>query len=47
MAYTGMNELSKFLKVLKVSPTSHINVVYRIDCKDCDASYVRQAERSK
>ena len=42
MAYKGINKLNKFIKIQKdVLPQSfQSNVVYKIDCKDCDASYV-------
>jgi len=47
MIYRGINKLNRFIKVQKdvLPPSSQSNVVYKIDCKDCDASYVGQTSR--
>jgi len=47
IAYTGLNKLNKFIRAQKdkLPLDSHSNVVYRIDCKDCEASYVGQIGR--
>jgi hypothetical protein len=47
MAYTGLNKLSKFIRAQKdkLPPDSHSNVIYKINCKDCEASYVGQTGR--
>ncbi|KYQ52890.1 hypothetical protein ALC60_07968, partial [Trachymyrmex zeteki] len=44
MAYRGINKLNKFIKAQKdrLLQSSQSNLVYRIDCKDCDAPYVGQ-----
>jgi len=47
LAYHNLNKLSKFIKVHK-DPLSNLqkkNVVYKICCNDCDASYVAQTEK--
>jgi len=46
--YSCYNKLSKFIKVHKdvLPPSSRTNVVYRIDCLDCEASYVGQTKRT-
>ena len=46
-SYTGMNKLRSFIKVHKdkLPLMSHQNVVYKISCNDCDASYVGQTKR--
>ncbi|KYN15935.1 hypothetical protein ALC57_11828 [Trachymyrmex cornetzi] len=47
MAYRGIHKLSSFIKVQKDSlqKTSQTDVVYRINCKECDASYVGQTSK--
>jgi len=47
LAYHSLNKLNKFIKVQK-DPLSNLqkkNVVYKICCNDCDASYVGQTGR--
>jgi len=47
LAYRSLNKLDKFIKVQK-DPLSNLqkkNVVYKIYCNDCDASYVGQMGR--
>lgn len=47
MAYTGLSKLAKFIKVLKdpLQKISRTNVVYKINCNNCEASYVGQTGR--
>ncbi|KYN09399.1 hypothetical protein ALC57_18504 [Trachymyrmex cornetzi] len=47
MAYKGINNLKGFIKSHKDfrSKLSHTDVVYKIECQDCDASYVGQTGR--
>jgi len=47
LSYFSLNKLNKFIKVHKdrVPTNCKTNVVYKIDCSDCDASYVGQTSR--
>jgi len=47
LAFTCYNKLNKFIKVHKdlLPASSRSNVVYQIDCLECDASYVGQTKR--
>lgn len=47
LSYRSLNKMNSFIKVHKDSCplSSRQNVVYRINCKDCDASYVGQTKR--
>ena len=47
LSYFSLNELNKFIKVHKdrIPINCKTNVVYKINCSDCDASYVGQTSR--
>jgi len=47
VAYVGCNKLNKIIKTQKdpLPFENHSNVVYKINCRDCDASYVGQTGR--
>ena len=47
ISYTGMNKLRSFIKVQKdeLPLMNRKNIVYKISCNDCDATYVGQTCR--
>lgn len=47
LSYIGINKLKRFIKVHKDKLVTELrnNVVYKISCKDCDASYFGQTRR--
>lgn len=47
MGYKCFKKLNNFIKLHK-NPTDHMannNIVYKISCKECDASYIGQTKR--
>jgi len=40
-----INKFNKFVKVQKDNESCTDHIIYRIDCKNCDASYMGQIKR--
>jgi len=47
LAFFSFNKLGRIIKVQKdtLSPGFNKNIVYKLSCKDCDATYVEQTKR--
>ena len=45
MTYRGINKLNIKIQKNVLPQSSQSNVVYKIDCKNCDASYIGQTSR--
>ncbi|EFN70287.1 hypothetical protein EAG_06640, partial [Camponotus floridanus] len=45
IGYKCFNRLNKFIKVHKENSHNNNNIIYQIQCKDCDATYVGQTKR--
>jgi len=47
LSFFGINKLSSIIKIQKdpLPPLSHSNIVYKLRCAQCDASYVGQTRR--
>ncbi|XP_018306455.1 uncharacterized protein [Mycetomoellerius zeteki] len=48
IAYKGINKLSNYIRVQKdkLPHFMHTDVVYKVECRDCDASYIGQTGRT-
>ena len=47
LVYKPMNSMNRFIKTgkEKIKKEEHSNVVYQVNCKDCNHSYVGQTKR--